>query len=79
MTTDVDRYGAEGVVGRKVSPQDLCAVVIDLPAGPVACAYAPGHKSLHSWADLPGAKSSRPPGKKGAQRTREASARARGH
>jgi hypothetical protein len=71
--TELDTAGRP-IAGRKVSVHDICATVVDLATGPVACAYPAGHTGLHSWADLPGAKSSRPPGGKGSERT--ASARA---
>jgi hypothetical protein len=63
----VDKYG-EHVTGA-VPKHAMCCMVASIGGEPIACAYANGHRSLHSWAALPGAPGSRPPGHRGADRT----------
>ena len=70
--TESDKYG-EQVQPGSYEERDICGMVVDLPDGrPSACAYTAGHRSLHSWANLPGARSSRPPGPRGEDRTSRA-------
>ena len=66
-----DMY-AEHVVGR-VPKHAMCAMVAEVQdrngrAVPVSCAYAAGHRSLHSWSAMTSA-GSKPPGPRGHQRT----------
>lgn len=68
----VDKYG-EHVTGAVPKHAMCCmvAMVEDVKGErvPIGCAYATGHKSLHSWQTLPGSGGSKPPGPRGADRT----------
>jgi hypothetical protein len=78
MTETTHYLGVDGRPAPEPTGGAICAMTALIGGEPVACNLPAAHRSPHAFAGLPGApRGSRPPGRSGAQRTAEATARGR--